>query len=41
MECMRVCWVFVIVFLLFLNKNVSFIDLLLVAIYGVKFYSFS
>jgi hypothetical protein len=31
---------FVIVFLLFLNKNIFALDLLLVAIYGVKFYSF-
>jgi hypothetical protein len=40
-ECVRVCWVFVIVFVLFLNKNVSSVDLLLVTIYGVKFYLFS
>jgi hypothetical protein len=41
MERVRVCWVFVIIFSLFLNKNVLHLDLLLVVIYGVKFYSFS
>jgi hypothetical protein len=30
-----------IVFLLFLNKNIFSLDLLLVVIYGVKFYLFS
>ena len=41
LECMRVCWVFAIIFSLFLNKNIFFLDLLLVAIYEVKFYQFS
>jgi hypothetical protein len=34
------CWVFVFVFSLFLNNNIFSIDMLLVAIYGVEFYSF-
>ena len=32
---------FVIIFSLFLNKNVFILDMLLAAIYGVKFYSLS
>jgi hypothetical protein len=37
----RECCVFDIVFLVFLNKNVFYLYLLLVAIYRLKFYSFS
>jgi hypothetical protein len=42
MECVMVymCWVFVFVFSLFLNNNIFSIDMLLVEIYGVEFYSF-
>ena len=41
MEHVRVFWVFVIIFSLFLNKIVFSLDLLSVAIYGMKFYLFS
>jgi hypothetical protein len=41
LERMRVYWVFSIVFSLFLNKNIFSLNRLLVAIYGVNFYSFS